>query len=155
MAGPIRTIQASPAATSWEEILRDHAEGLTAWLEFGEVLARAGVLDFMRGMLEQKNGILKILLNQVNQSGPKNAINNLEGILSVIGALPPDIMSRAARAIDRIVKTAQRSDSDKASEKPLGPLRLMRALKDPDVSRTLYLLFAFLQEMGKELNTGH
>lgn len=149
MAKPIQSIHASSSSVSWQEVIDQHGEGLETLLKFCEVLGRAGVLDFLQGILEQKYNILHILVDQVNQDGPKNAINNLEGLLSVLGSMPPGLMEGLARAVRSTVQEGLMRDPD--SEKPLGPLRIMKQLRDPDVSRTVQAGLTLLREMGKEL----
>lgn len=148
VAQPIQTIDARSLTTDPKIDLTDYAEAINQALRLVDALAKSGLLSFVEGLAEQKDGILAILIQQLNQDGPKNVINNLEGLLAILANLPPDFMDRTAEAIDQGMAAVKKNTP---SDEPYGPLKIIRSLKNPDVSRAMHVLFTLLEFFGRSL----
>ncbi len=139
----------------WEEfkarLLADE-DTIQALLRLAQAAHEAGVLPFLTGLLEQKNSVLHLLVEEINQDGVKKAINNIEQLAALWGTISQDTLHTVLDAMNQgLERMAQSSES--GSTGGMGFFQILSYLKNPDVAQGMRTLFAFLEGFGKTLSS--
>lgn len=150
VAKPIRVIQPvaePPVHDPLHQAIHQHQESLTQLIHDLAALEQSTLFRMLRGFLAESQDVWAIVVNQLDQPGPKNAIRNLEALMTFLGRIPSDQWSRildgVAHALDRYDQAIRAPESPRVSA-----WRLWQDVKDPHVSRALTAVFAFLGALG-------
>ncbi len=119
-------------------------------LRFVRALRSAGILDFLTGLLEQKDPVLHITVGQMNQAGVKHAINNLEQLAAFMGSMSQDSWDMALHALGNGLESMARTKPSRPGE-GMGIFQLLGALKNPDTAQGLRTLLSFLEGFGRSV----
>lgn len=147
MAKPIAVVP--PTATAGEDAINGAAahDNLDAILDG---LEAAGVLRFVRALLEQRQPIAVKVMHKMDTEPTKTGLKNAVTLAMGLGALPDGfgitLMQALADGARRAGEASHGPDTDKMSV-----WALMGMLKDPDVARAIHYLMGFLQGLGKAL----
>jgi uncharacterized protein YjgD (DUF1641 family) len=147
MANPITMIP--PTATAGPDVDQTPSttENLTAILD---ALEAAGVLRFVRAVLEQREPIAAQVMHKLDTEPTKTGLKNVLTLAMGLGELPDGfgttLMHALAVGASRAGEASQEPDADKMSI-----WALMGMLKDPDVARAMHYVMGFLQGLGKAL----
>lgn len=157
MASPITNIQ-RPKLTK-EEItdqkisnlkkqFADNEEALNKILDIVKELSDIGVLEATHSMLQAKEKIAKIALEQVSREPVTNLLNTIMG---ATGAM----MSADPKETTKLIKSAMIGMGEGhqflKEDKKIRVFDLMKSLKDPDINRAIGFGIHFLKGIGKEL----
>lgn len=145
MAHPIANIRTSSGEP---ELPAEDTATTEDLLRFVRALRSAGILDFLTGLLEQKDPVLHITVGQVNQVGVKHAINNLEQLAAFMGSMSQDSWDMALHALGNGLESMART---KPSGEGMGIFQLLGALKNPDTAQGLRTLLSFLEGFGRSV----
>ncbi|MDQ0272073.1 DUF1641 domain-containing protein [Cytobacillus purgationiresistens] len=108
----------------------------------------SGVLEAASSMLQGKEKIAKIALDQVSREPVTNLINTLMGATAAL-------MEADAGQTTKLIKSALSGlDEGKTfleSEQKIGVMNLVKVLNDPDINRSIGFGIHFLKGMGKGL----
>lgn len=157
MAEPISKIRdTSPSKEELEKIrlaelkssIASDESGFLEMLEFVKLLNDSGALEAVNSAMKAKEDITKTLLNEWRKEPITNAINNLMLSSQLLTDAKPETTEKM---LENIKNATQAADAAAKHEETLGLFGLMKALKDPDVNRTLRYGVTFLKEMGKQL----
>ncbi|MFE0503868.1 DUF1641 domain-containing protein [Peribacillus butanolivorans] len=111
-------------------------------------LNESGVLEAANSMLQGKEQIAKIALQQVTRQPVTNLINTLMGatgaLMNADAAQSTKLLNSALAGVDEANKFLQ-------TDKKIGVMNLMKTLNDPDINRAIGFGIHFLKGMGKEL----
>ncbi|OLZ08122.1 DUF1641 domain-containing protein [Sulfobacillus thermosulfidooxidans] len=157
MAQPITNIvRKHPSLDEqWDELkaqLINDKETAEALLRFARAAQDAGVLPFLTGLLEQKNSVLHILMEELNQDSVKKAINNGEQIAALLGNIPQNAFHNAIEALGQGL-THMGSLPATDTHEGMSIFQLLGSLKNPDIARGLRALLGFLEGFGQALAT--
>ena len=107
----------------------------------------SGILPFITGLLEQKNSVLSILMEEFNQAGVKKAINNGEQLAALLGTIPQSAFQAAVSALGQgLDKMGQASGHSSGG---MNIFQLLGAFRNPDVAQGLRALLSFLEGFGQ------
>ncbi|MFB6799634.1 DUF1641 domain-containing protein [Peribacillus butanolivorans] len=111
-------------------------------------LNESGVLEAANSMLQGKEQIAKIALQQVTRQPVTNLINTLMGatgaLMNADAAQSTKLLNSALAGVDEANKFLQ-------TDKKIGVMNLMKTLNDQDINRAIGFGIHFLKGMGKEL----
>lgn len=131
-----------------ETLLAEQNEALNKLLAIMGDLDDAGVLDAVLAMVKAKEGISEIVMEQATREPVTNLINNLMSAAGALTAIDPESTGRLASSAVRGLKEAEAQNQN---GKKIGVFQLLKALRDPDINRTIKFGLNFLKGMGKEL----
>ncbi|WMX55388.1 DUF1641 domain-containing protein [Peribacillus sp. R9-11] len=111
-------------------------------------LNESGVLEAANSMLQGKEQIAKIALQQVTRQPVTNLINTL---LGATGALMNADAAQSTKLLNSALAGVDEANKFLQTDKKIGVMNLMKTLNDPDINRAIGFGIHFLKGMGKEL----
>ncbi|KSU83516.1 DUF1641 domain-containing protein [Fictibacillus enclensis] len=158
MAQPITKI-VHPARTekelqeqSLEAILTDLAksgDGIREMIKLFNELHESGILGSVNGLVEAKEKVAGIAVEQLLRPQITNAINNMMAAAGALSDTNPDMTKKLMGALGNGLEKAEKGLE--ANEK-VGVFDLMKALKDPDINRAIGFGLNLLKGVGEGLN---
>ncbi|RWR13140.1 DUF1641 domain-containing protein [Siminovitchia fortis] len=159
MAEPIKNIQFKPMdeeaqrrqdMMEIEDALLANKDSILDVLEVIGHLKHRGILDIAKGLLGQGDKVMDIAVNLANMPENKNSLKNLLLLLGTIGMINvtqlEPILLKLNAGIARVAEI-----EDKESEKT-SYLGMARALRDPEINRSITMLLEFLRGMGTDVS---
>ncbi|GIN61785.1 hypothetical protein J27TS8_17780 [Robertmurraya siralis] len=121
-------------------------DALMMFLDIVEGLHEMGVLEAAKSMLEQREDIGAIAIQQANQPGVHNIIKNGMTVIQFAGSIHPEQLQALLNGLnlgfDRMLDVAQTGEQK-------GLLKLASSLREPEVLLSLTTLTEFLHGMGE------
>ena len=129
-------------------LITDNEDALNNMFKIVNELNDSGVFEAATSMLQGKEQIAKIALQQITRQPVTNLINTLMGatgaLMNADAAQSTKLLNSALAGIDEGNKFLQ-------ADKKIGVLELMKTLNDPDINKAIGFGVHFLKGMGKEL----
>ncbi|MDM5308897.1 DUF1641 domain-containing protein [Peribacillus frigoritolerans] len=129
-------------------LITDNEDALNNMFKIVNELNDSGVFEAATSMLQGKEQIAKIALQQITRQPVTNLINTVMGatgaLMNADAAQSTKLLNSALAGIDEGNKFLQ-------ADKKIGVLELMKTLNDPDINRAIGFGVHFLKGMGKEL----
>ena len=132
-----------------DEVLRAisaNKDSILSGIEMLTALDNGGLLETTSALVNHRKEITKNVAQEINKPQYAGALHNLGQMLFLLGDLNIDKMEEFT---DKINKGLEGMGDTKQDEHT-SYVGLLRALKDPDVNRSLTMLLNFLKGMGKE-----
>ncbi|KIL47185.1 DUF1641 domain-containing protein [Jeotgalibacillus soli] len=129
-------------------LLAQNDDALTKTLDIIRELNNSGALEAASSMLQSKEKIAKIAVDQVGREPITNMINNLMGAAGILTNVDAEVTTKL---VGSVVSGLQHGEEFVQSEKQIGVMDLLKVLKDPDANRAIGFGIHFLKGMGKEL----
>jgi uncharacterized protein YjgD (DUF1641 family) len=158
MAKPIRQInkavpdpveEQAQAITDIVKSLSENRDAILTTLGILRNLQDMGVLNALHGLLEQRNEIGSLAIQQINQPAMHNTIKNAINVFKFIGSVKPEqlqaIIQGVSQGFERSIETLQKGES-------LSLWKLGNSFRDPDVKASLTTMVEFLHGMGEVFN---
>ncbi|TWT27229.1 DUF1641 domain-containing protein [Planomicrobium sp. CPCC 101110] len=131
-----------------ETLLVQQDQALNKILEITGELNDAGILDAVRAMVKARENLTGIAVHQASREPVTNLINNAMKAAAVVTAIDPNT---TARLMDSVKGGLDEAELHRDNPKKIGVFGLVKALRDPDVNRSLKFGINFLRGMGREL----
>ncbi|WP_409298548.1 DUF1641 domain-containing protein [Peribacillus sp. SCS-26] len=106
-----------------------------------------GVLSLVSALFGQGDKVMDILVKKADTPETANTIKNLLLMVGVLGTLN---VSQLEPLLLKVNSGIARVADAKDTEEKTGIFDIMRALKDPEINRSVTLLLTFLRGMGEE-----
>lgn len=129
-------------------LIANNEDALNHMFKIVNELNGAGVFEAATSMLQGKEQIAKIALEQVTRQPVTNLINTVMG---ATGALMKADAGQSTKLLSSALAGIDEGNKFLQSEKKIGVLDLMKSLNDPDINRAIGFGVHFLKGMGKEL----
>ncbi|HLS08076.1 DUF1641 domain-containing protein [Lentibacillus sp.] len=126
--------------------ISENKEAVLKGIDLLETLNQSGTLDTLNAFVKHREDALENIVKEVNKPQYTAILENLPRLIMLIGELNVTGMEQFAGKLNHGVKEAAVS---KVSEKT-SYLDLIKALKDPEINRSITMLLQFLRGMGKE-----
>lgn len=159
MAEPIKNIQFNPVdgevqrkkdLMEIEDALLANKDSIMEVMEVIGYMKERGILDIAKGLFGQGDKVLDIAVNLANMPENKNSLKNLLLLLGTIGMLNvtqlEPILLKLNAGIARVAEIEEK-EGEKTSY-----LGMARALRDPEINRSITLLLEFLRGMGTDVS---
>lgn len=130
-----------------EDTLIDNKEALLETLEVVGHMKDRGVISLLNGMFGEGDRVLKVLVDLLSTKENTMAIKNL---MLLVGALGRINVKELEPLIERLNNGIENVSENEGGEHKTGYLDLIKALKDPEINRSLSILLLFLKGMGSE-----
>ncbi|GAA0613868.1 DUF1641 domain-containing protein [Virgibacillus siamensis] len=132
-----------------EEILvavSENKEAILKGIDFLGTLNNNGMLDMGHALVKHKEDALENVMNELNKPQYEKVLENMMQLVFLAGELRVDELKELTGRLNSGIEAAGNSESnDKTSY-----FDLMKAMKDPEINRSITMLLAFLKGMGKE-----
>ncbi|MDN4492602.1 DUF1641 domain-containing protein [Ureibacillus aquaedulcis] len=157
MAVPIKTIKKQQLTE--EQLKEQKLENLKQLLSENEdtvnqvfilmaELNNIGALEAATNLLEAKEEVAHIALDQLSRKPVTNIINNLMGAAGALSNLDPETTTKL---IDSLNFGLDEANKALAADEKVSVFKLAKTLKDPDVNRAVNFGIHFLKGLGKGL----
>ncbi|MGO1058441.1 DUF1641 domain-containing protein [Planococcus sp. FY231025] len=157
MATPITRIhkkQLTPAELKLQRLFEletqvaEQQQALHKLLEITGELDKAGILDAVNAMVKARENLTEIAVHQAAREPVTTLINNVMNAAGALTSIDPGTTAKLAAGVQGGFHEAEKAQ---AARRKIGPLGLWKALRDPDVNRSIRFGLNFLKGMGKEL----
>ncbi|MDQ0218823.1 DUF1641 domain-containing protein [Peribacillus cavernae] len=131
-----------------KSLLSENEEALNKLMGIVGQLNDIGVLGAAHSIIQSKEKITKVALEQVSREPVTNLLNVLMGATGAIMQADP-------HATEKVVKSSiaglHAANEHLNSNKKVGARDIMKVLNDPDINRSIGFGIHFLKGMGKAL----
>lgn len=132
-----------------ETLIAEQNEALNKLLAITGDLDDAGVLDAVLAMVKAKEGIAEVVMGQATREPVTNLINNMLSAAGALTAIDPESTGKLASSVVNGLKEAEAQNQN---GKKIGIFQMLKAVRDPDINRTIKFGLNFLKGMGKGLD---
>ncbi|MFD2761978.1 DUF1641 domain-containing protein [Lentibacillus juripiscarius] len=123
----------------------DNKEAILKGIDLLEALNQSETLDMMNALVKHREDALVNVMRELNKPEYAAPVENLTKLFQLAGRLDVDELQYFADRMNHAVKEAAASEaSGKTSY-----MDLLKALKDPEINRSITMLLQFLRGMGK------
>ncbi|WLR61330.1 DUF1641 domain-containing protein [Guptibacillus hwajinpoensis] len=131
-----------------EDALIENKDALLETLSVVGGMKDRGILTLLNGLFGEGDRVLKVIVDLLNVPENTTALKNLMLLFGAAGKINvQDLEPLLLKVNSGIENVAEHSaDNEKTSY-----LSLLRALKDPEINRSLTILITFLRGMGKDI----
>ncbi|WP_461611883.1 helical membrane plugin domain-containing protein [Cytobacillus kochii] len=157
MAEPISKV-AEPILTedeiqnqALEKVLEDitkNIDGIQETIKLLQELHDSGILEGVTSLIEAKEQIAKIVVEQSLRPPVTNAINNAMAAAGMITEINPETTKKMTESL---TKGIQKAEEGLQLNKKVGLFDLLKLIKDPDINRVLRFGMDFLKGLGEGL----
>ncbi|SDG77088.1 Uncharacterized conserved protein YjgD, DUF1641 family [Planococcus glaciei] len=123
-------------------------QSLKKVLEITGELDKAGILDAVNAMVKAREDLMDITVQQATREPVTTLINNLMNAAGALTAIDPATTAKLSASVQSGLQNAEAGQSDR---RKLSMFGLYKALRDPDINRSIRYGLHFLKGMGKEL----
>lgn len=157
MAKPIRDIkkvelsEENKQTQSLESLLSEVAQNKDSLLETLHLLQElhsSGILEALNSLVQAKEDVAKIAVGQMTREPVTNIINNAMAAGGALTKLNPEMTQKL---MGSLTTGLEKAEQGLYSDKKIGVLDLMKALKDPDLNRAIGFGLNLLKGVGKGL----
>lgn len=131
-----------------QQLLSDNEETVNQVFSIMAELNDIGALEAAMKLLEAKEEVAHIALEQLTRKPVTNMINNLMGVAGALTELNPETTAKLVEGLNAGVDEANKALE--ADEK-ISAFKLVKMLNDPDVNRAVQFGVHFLKGLGKGL----
>ncbi|UOF91656.1 DUF1641 domain-containing protein [Fodinisporobacter ferrooxydans] len=125
-----------------------NAEALQEFVKCISLLHARGILPIVNALLDQGEGVMKILVDQAQQPQYATGIKNSIALLEILGSLDVSTIHTMLQAMTQVAE-----DTKKEEVHPMTIFRLLGSLKDPDIAAGLSYMLEVVKALGKDLRT--
>jgi uncharacterized protein YjgD (DUF1641 family) len=130
------------------KLLTNNSDALNRIMGIVGELNDIGVLEAAQSMIQAKEKIAKIGLEQITREPVTNLINVLMGATGAVMQADPEA---TAKVVKSSISGLNAGSEYLKSNKKVGIRDFMKAMNDPDINRTVGFGIHFLKGMGKAL----
>lgn len=132
-----------------DEVLTAVSENKDAILQGINLLASLqdkGFLQLITALIIHKEEAVENIMNELNKEQYTEILGNLGKLAFLIGDLPMDDIQYFTGKINHGLNEARTFERTE----PTKPMDLLKALKDPEINKSITMLLQFLRGMGKD-----
>ncbi|MCA0991581.1 DUF1641 domain-containing protein [Bacillus hwajinpoensis] len=130
-----------------EDALIENKDALLETLNVVGGMKERGILTLLNGMFGEGDRVLKVIVDLLNVPENTTALKNLMLLFGAAGKINvQDLEPLLLKVNAGIENVAEHSEGMEKT----GYFDLLRALKDPEINRSLTILMTFLKGMGKD-----
>ncbi|HET7577752.1 MAG TPA: DUF1641 domain-containing protein [Bacillales bacterium] len=130
-----------------EGALADNKEAVMETLDLLGHLHDRGLLELMNGFFSQGDEVFRNVVKEINKPNHSQILENVVGLAGLLGSIDVQqlkmLTERANNGLNEAASTVE-------TEEQIGVFHLLKALKDPEINRSIGMLMRFLKGMGRE-----
>lgn len=124
----------------------DNKEAILKGIELLNTLNQSGTLDTVNAFVKHREDALENVMRELYKPQYAGVLENLTNLILLLGDMD---MAELQTFTDRLNHGVKEAAASEASEKT-SYMGLIKALKDPEINRSITMLLQFLRGMGKE-----
>lgn len=128
------------------DAVSENKEAILKGIDFLNTLNDNGMLDMTHALVKHKEDALENVMGELNKPQYTKTLENILQLVLFAGELRVNEMKDFAGRLNDGMEAAGKSDQGGKTSY----FDLMKALKDPEINRSITMLMAFLKGMGKE-----
>lgn len=154
MANPIRNIKRMEVTEEEEQeqnlseviqAISKNKESVLKGIDLLTTISDAGALDMINALIKKREVALENLITELNKERYAGSIENLSKLFLLIGSINIEDIEQLTTKMNKGLQDAQ----EISKEEKTSYLDIIRALKDPEINRSVTMLLQFLRVMGK------
>ncbi|UZJ76901.1 DUF1641 domain-containing protein [Fictibacillus sp. KU28468] len=130
-----------------EDALIKNKDALLESLSVINHMHEKGIISLLNGLFGQGDKVLEILVKTADTPETSNTLKNLLLMMGVLGTLD---VKQLEPLLLKVNAGAAKVAEHKDTEEKTSYFDLVRALKDPEINRSITLLMTFLKGMGEK-----
>jgi len=123
-------------------------ESLNEIIKLLKNLQNKNAIKFLNSFLEKSDEILDAFLSWINRPENTNIVQNL---LLVVGFSKNVEFEKFKKILKALAYGINKGYEEIEKENKIGVVGLLRALRDPDINRSIRLILSILKSMGEKL----
>ena len=127
--------------------LLERKESVEGFIEIIEKMDERGLLDLVNGLLGQGEKVLAIAAKELNKPNVTDTLDHLMNLASMVGHLNTEKLKGLADQVNAGLDSAEEVVNSGARTSLFD---LMKALKDPEINRSITALLGFLKGAGSK-----
>ncbi|MFC4556903.1 DUF1641 domain-containing protein [Virgibacillus kekensis] len=124
----------------------ENKEAILKGIDFLSMLNDSGYLDMTNALIKHKDEAMANVFKQLNRPQYSAAVENLVKMFILVGELNVDELQNFSEKLNRGLEKADESSEQESTSY----MDLLKALKDPEINRSITMLLNFLRGMGRE-----
>ncbi|MCA0969512.1 DUF1641 domain-containing protein [Halobacillus litoralis] len=128
-----------------KEAVAENKDAILKGIELLKALDEGGTLDTAQSFTNAKRTALERFVQEISKEQYTPLLENLPGLIFLVGELDVKGLRDLTTRLNQGIKEMERVPEDKKAN----IFEVFKALKDPNVNRSLTLLLGFLKGMGK------
>lgn len=157
MANPISTVQKQELTPEQQKeqtlnqllaTLTDNAEGLQQTVKLLQQLNESGILPALQALLQAKEQVASIAMEQLLRPPVTNMINNAMAAAGALSSIEPET---TRKLMDSVSQGLQKAEEGLVNNDSTSLWDLMKVIKDPDLNRALTFGLNLLKGLGQGL----
>lgn len=105
-----------------------------------------GMLDLVDALIKQRKAAMENVFTELNKSQYTGVLENLSKLVFLLGDLDVEKLGEFTQKVNQGMTETSVSDPDEKAS----IMGLMKALKDPEINRSVTMILQFLRGMGRE-----
>lgn len=127
------------------EAVSANKESVIKALNLATPLDDNGMLDFLNALIKQKEEGLNNIFTELNKDKYANALENASELLFLLGDINLDHAREFTGKVNAGMQEALMTDT----EEKTSYTGMLKALKEPEINRSITMLLMFLRGMGR------
>lgn len=131
-----------------EDVVRKVSDNKDAILNGIDILAtlhEQGMLDLLHALIKRKDDALENILTELNKPQYAESLKNIGQLVFLLGDIKLDEIQYFTDKINQGMAEASAVETDEITSY----MALFKALKEPEINRSVTMLLHFLRGMGK------
>ncbi|TGB05141.1 DUF1641 domain-containing protein [Halobacillus salinus] len=128
-----------------KEAVADNKDAILKGIQLLKALEEGGTLDTAYAFTNAKRTALERVVQEISKEQYTPLLENLPSLIFLIGELDVNGIRDLTKRLNKGIEEMEQVPSDEKSN----VLDVMKALKDPDVNRSLTMMLGFLRGMGR------
>ncbi len=123
----------------------ENKEAILKGIDLLESLNQSETLDMLTALVKHREDALANVMRELNKPEYAAPVENITKLFQIAGKLDVDETRYVADRINHAVKEAAASEATGKTSY----MDLLKALKDPEINRSITMMLQFLRGMGK------
>ncbi|SFD46295.1 Uncharacterized conserved protein YjgD, DUF1641 family [Lentibacillus persicus] len=124
----------------------ENKEAILKGIDLLDSLEQSGALDMVNALVKHREDALENVMEELNKPQYASTLENLPQLIFLIGKLNVNDLENFSDRLNHGMKEAAAAGPSEQTSY----IELIRALKDPEINRSITMLLQFLRGMGKE-----
>lgn len=129
-----------------ESAVSDNKEAILKGINLLATINENGTLDFLNALVKKKEVGLENIMQELNKEQYASILENAGDLLFLMGDLDFQRFKEITSRVNVGMEEALAADEDEK----ISYTKMIKALKEPEINRSIAMLLTFMRGMGKE-----
>ncbi|GGC79330.1 hypothetical protein GCM10007216_07270 [Thalassobacillus devorans] len=128
-----------------KEAVSENKHAILEGIKLLKALDDADTLQALYALTNHRKDAMRLMAKELNKDQYSGVLENLTGFMFLLGELDVDAIRNLSDRVNRGLE-----ETEKEPESKTGFMDLAKALKDPEINRSVTMLMQFLKGMGRD-----